>query len=50
MCSYDVYRVKRKEAPKKPRKLRDLVKDEVIDVEYVCASARLAEVVEILGK
>jgi hypothetical protein len=49
MCSSDVYRVKRKEASKKP-KLRGLVKDEAHDVEYVCASARLAEVVEILGK
>jgi hypothetical protein len=50
MCSADVYREKHKEAPKKPRKLKDFVRDDAHDVEYICASARLAEVGEILGK
>jgi hypothetical protein len=50
MYSFDVCRVKRKEAPKKPRKSGTSSKTKTHDVEYVCASARLAEVIEILGK
>ena len=34
----------------KPKKLRDLIKDDAPDVELVCASARLVEVVKVLGK
>ena len=51
MCSADVYRGgKIPEALKKPKKLRDLIKDDAPDVEFVCASARLVEAVEVLGK
>jgi hypothetical protein len=49
MCSHDVYAAKKASKPK-PGKLCDLVEDETWDVEYVSASARLAEAVEILRK
>jgi len=50
MCNSDVYRENRTETPKKQSKLKTLVKEDAYDVEYFCASARLAEVVEILSK
>lgn len=49
MCSHDVYAAKKVKA-RKPAKLRDLVEDKAVDVEYVSASARLTEAVEILRK
>ena len=49
MCSHDVYSSK-KVKPRKSAKLRDLAEDNVGDVEYISASARLTEAVEILRK
>ena len=49
MCSHDVYAAK-KVKPSKPEKLRDPVEDKAVDVEYISASARLTEAVEILRK
>jgi hypothetical protein len=49
VCSHDVY-VGKKVKQRKPAKLRDLVEDNAGDVEYISASARLTEAVEILRK
>jgi len=51
MCMTDVYRVYKvpQEAPKK-QKLNDLIEEDTLDVEFVCASARLMEAVENLEK
>ncbi len=49
MCSHDVYAAK-KVKPRKSAKIRNPVEDKVVDVEYISASARLTEAVEILRK
>ncbi len=49
MCNYDVYRGRTISVPKKPKKLRDIISDDG-DVEYVAASARLVEAVNVLRK
>jgi hypothetical protein len=49
VCSHDIYASK-KVKPRKPAKLRDQVEDNAGDVEYISASARLTEAVEILRK